>query len=64
VTRQPPAYRPGAAGNAGENAGPVENSDISSVARSTTSTLWLASTVQPGWGHPELATTTASAVAR
>src|SRR5215470_10473420 len=41
-----------------------ENTDISSVARSTTSTFWLGSTVQPGCGHPELAATTTSAVIR
>jgi hypothetical protein len=35
-----------------------------SVTRSTASTLLLGSKVQPGWGHPELATTTASGVAR
>ena len=37
---------------------------MSSVTRSTASTLLLGSMVQPGWGHPELATTTASGVAR
>ena len=50
---------------AGErDAGSRENDDLCSVTRSTTSTLLLGSKAQPGWGHPELATTTASGVAR
>ena len=55
------------AGNrpAGERgAGSRENADVCSVTRSTTSTLLLGNVVQPGWGHPELATTTASGVVR
>jgi hypothetical protein len=45
-------------------AGSSENVDLLSVTRSTTSTLLLGSIVQPGCGHPELATTSASGVAR
>src|SRR5436190_21174243 len=44
--------------------GSRENVEVASVIRSTTSTLLLGSMAQPGWGHPELATTTASGVTR
>jgi len=64
------ACRPAHTGRAGGrhpgngDTGSSENTDVFSVTRSTVSTLPLGSRVQPGWGHPELAATTASWVAR
>jgi len=50
---------------AGErDAGSRENAEVASVTRSTMRTVLLGSMVQPGCGHPELATTTASGVVR
>src|SRR5579871_1181277 len=45
------------------DAGSRENVEVASVSRSTVRTLLLGSRVQPGCGHPELATTIASCVA-
>jgi hypothetical protein len=54
------ANRPAGARDAGSS----EKADMCSVTRSTTSTVLLGTMAQPGWGHPELAVTTASGVAR
>jgi hypothetical protein len=60
----PVTYWPAVVAGGWQALGPSENIEVVRETRSTASTLSLGSIVQPGWGHPELAATTALSVAR